>query len=468
MSKKKRQTVTLVVLCLVLIAAGVGYYALTRYQASKEKAEKAEEEKTEGLFQLSSDDICKVDFKGEKASLTFDKDGKTWKLSSDKNYPLNQDRIVDMVDETTGVAATQTVTTSCGDLTEYNLDKPDLTVTVTDNDGKDTTIYVGMESVAGGGRYAYCGGDEKKVYLISTSLYDSFNYSLGELMKVPELPSVQADEIRYLKLESATGKSFEAEYDEKNSPYKDIYGWSIKQPYTQPVAGDKDQLQNLFGSYTNLDLGSGVTYKKDAALEKKYGLDAPAYTLSFQTAKKKLTLYFGKETKDQSSYYVKVKGEDGIYLMDASTVSTLVNINALDYVYQRLYVGDKEKLDQVELSYNGKKYTFDVSKKKKKSETEYTYTITSGGKKVDSDTFNTAYSVISYLAPGGNIDKKVTVKSNKPVAEFTFREEKKTTKMIILPYDGKNFYRVSVNGVMQFTADKSAVDKVIKQFTSLK
>ena len=154
--------------------------------------------------------------------------------------------------------------------------------------------------------------------------------------------------------------------------------------------------------------------------------------------------------------------------MDASTVSKLVNINALDYVYQRLYVGDKEKLDQVELSYNGKKYTFDVSKKKKKSETEYTYTIKSGGKKVDSDTFNTAYSVISYLAPGGNIDKKVTVKSNKPVAEFTFHEEKKTTKMIILPYDGKSFYCVSVNGVMQFTVDKSAVDKVIKQFTSLK
>lgn len=467
MSKKKRQTVTLVVLCLVLIAAGVGYYALTRYQAAKEKAQKAAEASKE-LFQLSSDDICKVDFKGEKASLTFDKDGKTWKLASDKNYPLNQDRIADMVDETTGVAATQTVTANCEDLTQYNLDKPDLTVTVTDTSGKDTTIYVGMESVSGGGRYAYCGGNKKKIYLISTSLYDSFNYSLGELMKVPDLPSVQADEIRYLKLESATGKNFEAEYDEKNSPYKDIYGWSIKQPYSQPVAGDKDQLQDLFGSYTSLDLSSGVTYKKDTALEKKYGLDTPTYTLSLKTAKKKLTLYFGKETKDKSSYYVKVKGRDGIYLMDASTVSKLVTINAMDYVYQRLYAGDQEKLDQVELSYKGKKYTFDVSKEKKKSETEYTYTITSDGKKVDSDTFNTAYSVISYLAPGGNIDKKVTVTGNKPVAEFTFHEEKKTTKMIILPYDGKNFYRVSVNGVMQFTVDKSAVDKVIKQFTSLK
>ena len=43
MSRKKRQTVTLLVLCLVLIAAGVGYYALIRHQAAQEKAEKAKE-----------------------------------------------------------------------------------------------------------------------------------------------------------------------------------------------------------------------------------------------------------------------------------------------------------------------------------------------------------------------------------------------------------------------------------------
>ena len=42
MSRKKRQTVTLLVLCLVLIAAGVGYYALIRHQAAQEKAEKVQ------------------------------------------------------------------------------------------------------------------------------------------------------------------------------------------------------------------------------------------------------------------------------------------------------------------------------------------------------------------------------------------------------------------------------------------
>ena len=56
MSRKKRQTVTLLVLCLVLIAAGVGYYVLIRHQAAQEKAEKAKESAKE-LFQLSSDDI---------------------------------------------------------------------------------------------------------------------------------------------------------------------------------------------------------------------------------------------------------------------------------------------------------------------------------------------------------------------------------------------------------------------------
>ena len=458
---------TLLVLCLVLIAFVAGYFGLTRYQAAKEKAEKAEESDKE-LFQLSSDDINKVEYQGEKSSLTFKKNGKTWKLASDQKYPLNQDRITEMVDETTGVAATKTVTTSCDDLTQYNLDKPDLTVTVTDTSGKETTIYVGMESVSGGGRYAYCGGDEQKIYLISTSLYSSFDYSLGDLMTVPDIPTVQADEIRYLKVEKQKGKNFEAEYDEKNSPYKDIYGWSIKQPYTQPVAGDKDGLQNIFGSYTNIGFSSGVSYKKDTALEKKYGLDQPQYTVTFRTAKKDVTLYIGKENNDQSSYYVQMKGKDGIYLMDASSVSKMITINPLDSVYQRLYVGDQQKLNQVELSYQGQKHTFNVSKTKKKSETEYTYTVTSDGKKVDADKFTTAYGVISYLAPGGNIDPKVTVKSNKPVAQFTFHEDHKDTKMIIYPYDGQNSYRVSVNGVMQFTVDKSAVDKVLKQFVSLK
>ena len=467
MSRKKRQTVTLLVLCLVLIAFVAGYFGLTRYQAAKEKAEKAEESDKE-LFQLSSDDINKVEYQGEKSSLTFKKNGKTWKLASDPDYPLNQDRITEMVDETTGVAATKTVTTSCDDLTQYNLDKPDLTVTVTDTSGKETTIYVGMESVSGGGRYAYCGGDEQKIYLISTSLYSSFDYSLGDLMTVPDIPTVQADEIRYLKVEKQKGKNFQAEYDEKNSPYKDIYGWSIKQPYTQPVAGDKDGLQNIFGSYTNIGFSSGVSYKKDTALEKKYGLDQPQYTVTFRTAKKDVTLYIGKENSDQSSYYVQMKGKDGIYLMDASSVSKMITINPLDSVYQRLYVGDQQKLNQVELSYQGQKYTFDVSKTKKKSETEYTYTVKRDGKKVDADKFTTAYGVISYLAPGGNIDPKVTVKSNKPVAQFTFHEDQKDTKMIIYPYDGQNSYRVSVNGVMQFTVDKSAVDKVLKQFVSLK
>lgn len=467
MSRKKRQTLTLLALCLILIAFVAGYFGLTRYQAAKEKAEKAEESDKE-LFRLSSDDINKVEYQGEKSSLTFEKDGKTWKLSSDKKYPLNQDRITDMVDETTGVAATKTVTTGCDDLTQYNLDKPDLTVTVTDTSGKETTIYVGMESVSGGGRYAYCGGDEKKIYLISTSLYSSFDYSLGDLMTVPDIPTVQADEIRYLKVEKQKGKNFEAEYDEKNSPYKDIYGWSIKQPYSQPVAGDKDGLQNIFGSYTNIGFSSGVSYKKDTALEKKYGLDQPQYTVTFRTAKKNVTLYVGNENGDQSSYYVRMKGKPGIYLMDASSVSKMTTINPLDGVYQRLYAGDQQKLNQVELSYQGKKYIFDVSKTKKKSETEYTYTIKSGGKAVDADKFTTAYGVISYLAPGGNIDPKVTVKSNKPVAEFNFHEDKKDTKMIIYPYDGQNSYRVSVNGIMQFTVDKSAVDKVLKQFAALK
>lgn len=466
MSKKKRQTVTLLVLCLVLIAAGAGYFLLVRHQEAEKRAEKKAQQARE-LFQLSSEDIRTVEYQSKKASLSFEKDGKNWKLAKDKSFPLDQDKITDMVDEMTGVSADKTVTTDCDDLTRYDLDKPQLTVAVTDKSGKKTKIYVGMESLSGGGRYAYCDGDEKKIYLIGTSLYSSFDYNLEGLMSLPDIPAVKADKIQYLKVDAKKGKSFEAEYDKKNSPYKDIYGWSVKKPYSQPVAGDKDELQNLFGNYTDMSFDGGVTYKDNASLDKKYGFDDPSYTLTVKTAKKNIVLYFGK--KKGSSYYVKKKGQKGVYLMETSNVDKLVSINAPDYVYQRLYPGDQLKLNKMQLSYKGKKYDFDITKKKKKdSDTEYDYTVKTNGKTVDSDTFMKAYSVISYLAPGGNIDKNVQVSGNKPVAQFRFKEGQKDTTVILYPYDGQNLYRVSVNGIMQFTVDKSAVDKVIRQFTSLK
>jgi hypothetical protein len=332
-----------------------------------------------------------------------------------------------------------------------------------------------MESLSGGGRYAYCKGEENKIYLLSTSIYTGFDYSLEDLMEVAEIPTINAQKVVYLNVSAKKGDNFEALYDKKNSPYKDIYSWEIDQPYSQPVAGDQDELQGLFENYAELSFSGGVTYQSDDSLSKKYGFTDPLYDITIKTAKKVIQLSVGNETEDGSAYYVMLKGTDGIYMMDADTVSTLTDITAMDYVYQRLYAGSQEKLKKMELTYNGKNYSFQITKKKAKSDSEeeeeddseeYTYTVKSKGKKIDSDDFFDAFDEVSNLNPNGEIDSSVKVVSSEPVAKFTFYEGKKTTTLTVYPYDGKNFYRIKVGDVMQFVVDMKTVDDILEAFAS--
>lgn len=55
-----------------------------------------------------------------------------------------------------------------------------------------------------------------------------------------------------------------------------------------------------------------------------------------------------------------------------------------------------------------------------------------------------------------------------PVYEFDFTRNSDSLEELhvsYLPYDGVNFYRVSINGEENFLVEKAAVDKVIKELT---
>lgn len=497
MSKKTRQTVTILLLCVLLIGAGIGYYALIRYQASQQKKEQAEEESI-SLYQMDSSKISKLSFENKKTKLSLVKEKNVWKVENDLDFPLNQNKISTMVDSVAKVSADKLVRKPCENLEEYRLNAPDLTVEVEDSEGNQQTLAFGMESVSGGGRYGYC-GDSSKVYLFSTSIYSSFDYTVNQLMRTADIPTVTADYVTGLKVQAKKGRNFEVVYDEKNSPYKNIYSWAINQPYSQPVAADVDQLQTLFESYGSLNFSEGISYHAKPEELKKYGLTQPEYQITLdyfevegeseETASKedtesstdnkkqkkipkKLQLTIGKQNKDKTGYYVQLAGDKGIYLMETGTIESLVNITPLDYVYQRLYAGYIADVDSMDLQYRGKSYHMTIEQEKKDSESDsdtedVSYTIKIDGRKVDSESFQNAFTDISNLAPNGEIDSKVTPESDKAVARFTFHQKKKDVDMEIYPYDGSNFYRVRVDGIMQFVVDIRTVDEILNEFMVL-
>lgn len=478
MSKKTRQTVTMIVLCILLIGLGVGYYGLIRYQASQQKKEN-EAEESEGIevYALDENSIRKIHFKSEKTNMTVVKTKNTWQKQGEKNFPLNQEKVTSMLDEVSAVTADRLVAENSEDLAQYQLEKPVLTIEIEDTKGNQKTLAIGEESVSGGGRYAYC-DDSSKIYILPTTIFSSFDYTESQMMKIAELPEITPDYVTHLEIASQTGKDFEVTYDKKNSPFKDIYSWAISKPYSQQVAGDVDQLQTLFESYSSLSFTECVSYRGSSSELKKYGLDQPKYEVAVdyyklkkkKKTKKTLCLLIGKQNNDKTAFYVQRRGHKGVYLMEKSAVEAMVKITPLDYVYQKFYVGNEETLQSIDMEYQGKTYhmTLDREKSEKKDEeTEHTYTAKMNGKKVDDQKFRKAYAAFSELIINGEIDSKVKPMGQKAVAIITFHEKKKDVRMSFYPYDGNNFYRVEVNGSMQFVTEIRNADNAFKGITEL-
>lgn len=493
MSKKKKQSLTILALCVVLAVLGVGYFFANKYQSSKEKAEQESDESIE-LYSLEEDNLTKIHYSNSKADLTLVKDDDTWKLENNKDFPVDQTKVETMVSDMASITATRMITDDCSDLSEYELDEPSLEVEVTDKDGNQKMITYGMESIAAEGCYAYT-DNEKIIYVVPSNVTTDFDYSQNELMELPEIPEINTEYVTAYSVDKKKGSGFKAVYDEENSKFKDVYGWDIVKPYAQTVAGDQDGLQTAFSGVTTLELTEGVSYNASQKELKQYGLANPSYTVTVKyytvtseseedsesdTTQEEITeeekeyhdfkLFIGAQDDLQENYYVKMENDPGIYLLSVDLVQSIVDIDAFSCVYQTPCPANTDSLQKISLKYNGKKYNMTLTKEEKTSEStdvEYNYTAKVNGKEVDDEKFRTAYEAFGNIMYSSQIKESVKPSSDTAIATITFTEENKTSTVSFLPYDGVNFYRVNVDGVCQFVADKNTIDTALKNLVSV-
>lgn len=178
-SKKNRQLLTIVGLCVLLIALIIGFFAATKYKDNSEKEEEAENNIE--LYSIKAADITELHFKNSTAELTFVKKNDKWVLKDDTKYSLDQSKVETLVSDVKKMSATSEVTSDCTDLSQYGLKEPALQVDITDKDGNKKTLTAGGESVAGEGRYAYIDDDTKKVYMVESAFTSDFETTKKEL-----------------------------------------------------------------------------------------------------------------------------------------------------------------------------------------------------------------------------------------------------------------------------------------------
>ena len=152
------------------------------------------------------------------------------------------------------------------DASEYELDQPDNTITVTTEDGGTTVIQLGMENDSTSQEYIDLNKDSSTVYVVSNSTFSSFEGTLYDFAKSGVFPTVDSSTVSKISVEGKDS-SYVVEKDENNF-------WNITDDGETEKA-DSAKATSLASALSSMAYASYVNYNCAKDELSQYGLDKP-------------------------------------------------------------------------------------------------------------------------------------------------------------------------------------------------
>ena len=262
----KKKSVNLITAVGVLVVLSGAYVGVKAYVAKQEAAdtESAEEENPE-IISIASADVKSIKFVIDKKEVTFEKDGDSWVKSDETGFPVDQDKIDTLVSSLNSIKAERTLE-NVEDASEYELDQPDNTITVTTEDGETTVIQLGMENDSTSQEYIDLNKDSSTVYVVSNSTFSSFEGTLYDFAKSGVFPTVDSSTVSKISVDGKNS-SYVVEKDENNF-------WNITGDGETEKA-DSAKATSLASTLSSVDYASYVNYNCAEDELSQYGLDKP-------------------------------------------------------------------------------------------------------------------------------------------------------------------------------------------------
>lgn len=262
----KKKSVNLITAVGVLVVLSGAYVGVKAYVAKQEAAdtESAEEENPE-IISIASADVKSIKFVIDKKEVTFEKDGDSWVKSDETGFPVDQDKIDTLVSALNSIKAERTLE-NVEDASEYELDQPDNTITVTTEDGGTTVIQLGMENDSTSQEYIDLNKDSSTVYVVSNSTFSSFEGTLYDFAKSGVFPTVDSSTVSKISVDGKDS-SYVVEKDENNF-------WNITGDGETEKA-DSAKATSLASTLSSVAYASYVNYNCAEDELSQYGLDKP-------------------------------------------------------------------------------------------------------------------------------------------------------------------------------------------------
>ena len=404
----KKKTVKLVSAVVVLGVLCAAYEGVNFYVTSQEEKETEENDTSVDLVSLEADDITAVSFTADQNEVEFDKKDDSWTEKSDANFPVNQDTVDSAVKGVASLTADQEIS-DVEDMSQYDLDNPQNTITLTTADG-DTTLEVGMES-SNNQYYVKKADDDNNVYLVSSTSIEPFMGTLYDFAESGTFPSVTSATITDVKVDKENGYEITQDADnlfwnvsdgkttekadttkagtvtsavgslaydkfvDYNCTDDSKYGFDdpyavITVKYTEEEAVESDE-----DSEESTDADTEESTTDEAAADTSEDADASDEDSSedeqeTQTVEKTLTIYVGDETGDDR--YVKVDDSKEVYTITKDSLTDILDSTMSDFYNLTVSYVSSNDLDSLEVQSADGDHTINIVTETVKAEDEDT------------------------------------------------------------------------------------------------
>lgn len=428
---KKRKTMILFLPILLLIVLSGIYYILTNNTEIQEEKMVAS--------QLNLDSITGVAYEYNNKKVEFKKEGDLWVLNSDANFPLNQKQIKSMVYATTIVNAERVVDSNSQDDARFGLDNPEITIWITDLNGR-TVTYLLNSYKKDQNQYYFSVLGTDTVYLIEATLFNWFSKDLNELAELDEFPSIAKEDVAGLTI-SLKESTIEINYIDHSSGLTDSdeSHWFVKNKAGGYWAIDKAKTERLLAGITSLVPVSCAEYKVTEEELALYGLDSPHGTVFLQSDNP-YTIYIGNKAKNDSNYYIMHSESPMVFLVKSTKIDEILGTSYDSLISEQICRINPKTVEKLKVILNGKTDEIDI---------DWSGDGVKGklnGKRAEEETFLAFLESITNLKRDGLADEDIDYNNSKPYLSIVFKGAGfPETALDIYEYD-INFYRVEFGG----------------------
>lgn len=432
-----------IILVVVLgLLAGAYFFINSRKSGTTDPAsETAETTKSIKVTDLKSENINSVEFKNDKNTFTLKKQGSNWVMDPAFEFVIDPNTVETAISDLSAIEANKVVSENATDLTSFGLNNP-ATVKINMADGSSKELEVGSKSPTGEDVYIKLKG-ESKVYTVGGYYEEKLKVSRGYFASKNILP-----------VDVATLKKFAYEKNGQMQYSIDIASQS-EMKIVAPIKEEADttKVGQLLDTLVKLVI-TDIVDENPTDLA-KYGLDKPAFVVTYGDGKNTKTIAFGNKVENTDGapsgsniVYAKYPDKKSVFTVDISQLSFL-DVTLQDVISPFVYIPNIGDVNKVELSIDGKTIVSDIKTVKDKKE-EDRFKVDGKDANMEDGNGNSLFRnfyqamigvVQNKYEPGDKVSgtSEITIK-------YYLKPDNKVVTIEFIPKDN-NYYYATKNGV---------------------